>query len=88
MRYTLGDGITTSTPNFSRRRPAGPRRCNKLRRFELDATEANPGIVVLKLRHLNAPLHEAWIATIPAEDSGLGGPVTDLRIPNPVSFIV
>jgi len=33
-------------------------------------------------------LNEPWIATIPAEDFGFGGPVTDLRIPNPVSFIV
>ncbi|WP_429364559.1 GSU2403 family nucleotidyltransferase fold protein [Paraburkholderia sp. GAS32] len=56
--------------------------------FEPNATEANAGVVAQKLHHLEVLLHEPWLVTIPAEESGLGEPVVDLRVPNPVSFMV
>ncbi|UIF89270.1 GSU2403 family nucleotidyltransferase fold protein [Cupriavidus sp. UYPR2.512] len=87
MRYTFGeDGFYAE---FLTPLTGSPRRRNKVTgEFEPDATEANGGVVAQKLRHLEVLLHEPWMVTIPAEDSGLGESVVDLRIPNPVSFIV
>lgn len=87
MRYTYGeDGFYAEflTPQTG----SGKRRNKVTREMEPDHTEPNAGVVAQKLRHLEVLLHEPWLVTIPAEDTGLGEPVVDLRIPNPVSFIV
>ncbi|MFM0441594.1 GSU2403 family nucleotidyltransferase fold protein [Paraburkholderia strydomiana] len=53
-----------------------------------DATAINAGVVAQKLPHLEVLLHEPWLVTIPAEDSGLGEPVVGIQVPNPVSFMI
>jgi hypothetical protein len=91
MRYTLGLGGQANGfyAEFLTPLTGSGKRRNKLtKEFELDATEINAGVVAQKLRHLDVLLHEPWRVTIPAEDSGLGEAVADLRVPNPVSFMV
>ncbi|MEM5373310.1 GSU2403 family nucleotidyltransferase fold protein, partial [Paraburkholderia azotifigens] len=56
--------------------------------FKVDATELNAGVVAQKLRYLEVLLFQPWLVTIPADESGLGEAVIDLRVPNPVSFII
>lgn len=53
-----------------------------------DATSVHAGISAQKLRHLEVLLHEPWVVNVPAADSGISKAIQDLRIPNPVSFIV
>jgi hypothetical protein len=53
-----------------------------------DATSVHAGISAQKLRHLEVLLHEPWVVNLPAADSGISTAIQDLRIPNPVSFIV
>jgi hypothetical protein len=89
MRYTLGDEAKGFYAEFLTPLTGSPMRRNKVtKQFEPDATQANGGVVAQKLRHLEVLLHEPWLVTIPAEDSGIGEAVADLRIPNPVSFII
>lgn len=89
MRYTLGDAANGFYAEFLTPLTGSPLRRNKAtKQFELNATEANGGVVAQKLRHLEVLLHAPWLVTIPAEDSGLGEAVVDLRIPNPVSFMI
>lgn len=56
--------------------------------WEQDATDQRAGIVAQKLRFLDVLLFQPWLVTIPKEDSGLGEAVADLRVPNPVSFMI
>lgn len=58
------------------------------RNGEPDATTVNAGVSAQKLRHLEVLLHDPWVVSIPAADSGLNTEVPGLRIPNPVCFIV
>ncbi|TDQ93033.1 GSU2403 family nucleotidyltransferase fold protein [Paraburkholderia silvatlantica] len=89
MRYTLGEQAKGFYAEFLTPLTGSPMRRNKVtKQFEPDATEANAGVVAQKLRHLEVLLHEPWLVTIPAEDSGLGEVVADLRVPNPVSFMI
>ncbi|MDN7178000.1 nucleotidyltransferase domain-containing protein [Caballeronia sp. SEWSISQ10-4 2] len=89
MRYTLGEQANGFYAKFLTPLTGSGWRRNKSRtERELDATVANAGVVAQKLRHLEVLLHEPWLVTIPAADSGLGEAVADLRIPNPVSFMV
>ncbi|UVE69241.1 nucleotidyltransferase domain-containing protein [Burkholderia pyrrocinia] len=89
MRYTLGETANGFYAEFLTPLTGSPLRRNKsTRQMEQDATEANAGVVAQKLRHLEVLLHEPWIVTIPVEESGLGEALADLRIPNPVSFMV
>lgn len=89
MRYTLGGQANAFYAEFLTPLTGSDMRRNKVtREFERDATEANAGVVAQKLRHLEVLLHEPWLVTIPAEDSGIGEAVVDLRIPNPVSFMI
>jgi hypothetical protein len=89
MRYTLGDEANGFYAEFLTPLTGSPVRRNKTtKQFEPDATLANGGVVAQKLRHLEVLLHDPWLVTIPAEDSGIGEAVADLRIPNPVSFII
>ncbi|MGU7771828.1 GSU2403 family nucleotidyltransferase fold protein [Burkholderia sp. MR1-5-21] len=89
MRYTMGDQANGFYAEFLTPLTGSPRRRNKVtKQLEKDATEVNAGVVAQKLRHLEVLLHEPWLVTIPAEESGLGEAVPDLRIPNPVSFMV
>lgn len=89
MRYTLGDQANGFYAEFLTPLTGSGKRRNKItKQFELDATESNAGVVAQKLRHLEVLLHEPWLVTIPADESGLGEAVADLRVPNPVSFMV
>ncbi|NTX28576.1 hypothetical protein HT746_15800 [Burkholderia pyrrocinia] len=89
MRYTLGETANGFYAEFLTPLTGSPMRRNKAtRQMEQDATEANAGVVAQKLRHLEILLHEPWIVTIPVEESGIGEALADLRIPNPVSFMV
>lgn len=89
MRYTLGDEANGFYAEFLTPLTGSPVRRNKTtKQFEPDATLANSGVVAQKLRHLEVLLHDPWLVTIPTEDSGIGEAVADLRIPNPVSFII
>jgi len=89
MRYTLGKQANGFYAEFLTPLTGSLLRRNKVtRRMEQDATEANAGVVSQKLRHLEILLHEPWLVTIPAEESGCGDALVDLRIPNPVSFMV
>ena len=56
--------------------------------WEEDATELHAGVIAQKLRFLEVLLFEPWLVTIPKEESGLYEAVADLRVPNPVSFMV
>lgn len=87
MRYTYGtDGFYAEflTPQSG----TGKKRNKLTRVMEVDHTEPNAGVVAQKLWHLEVLLHEPWAVTIPEEESGLGEPVVDVQIPNPVTFIV
>lgn len=89
MRYTLGEEAKGFYAEFLTPLTGSPMRRNKVtKQFEPNATEANGGVVAQKLRHLEVLLHAPWLVTIPAEDSGIGEAVVDLRIPNPVSFMI
>ncbi|SAK90329.1 hypothetical protein AWB76_06543 [Caballeronia temeraria] len=89
MRYTLGDEANGFYAEFLTPLTGSPMRRNSItKQFEPDATLANGGVVAQKLRHLEVLLHEPWLVTIPADESGLREAVADLRIPNPVSFII
>jgi len=88
-RYTLGGNANGFYAEFLTPQTGSPRRRIKgTTETEPDATEAKAGVVAQKLRHLEVLLYEPWLVTIPAEESGLGEAVPDLRIPNPVSFMV
>ncbi len=52
------------------------------------ATEVHAGVVAQKLRHLEVLLYRPSIVTIPKDESGLEVAVGDLRLPNPVSFMI
>lgn len=88
MRYTLGENgfyaefLTPLRGSGMRRSKTAPNG------FEQDATEASVGVVAQKLRHLEVLLHQPWLVTIPEDQSGLGQALVDLRVPNPVSFII
>ncbi|OXI18781.1 GSU2403 family nucleotidyltransferase fold protein [Burkholderia sp. AU15512] len=89
MRYTLGEGGNGFYAEFLTPLVGSPRRRVKgTNDTEPNATEAKAGVVAQKLPHLEVLLHEPWIVTIPATESGLGESVRDLRIPNPVSFMI
>jgi hypothetical protein len=89
MRYTIGEQANGFYVEFLTPLTGSPVRRNKVtKQLEKNATEANAGVVAQKLRHLEVLLHEPWLVTVPAEESGLGEAVPDLRIPNPVSFMV
>ncbi|MGT2472101.1 GSU2403 family nucleotidyltransferase fold protein [Paraburkholderia terrae] len=56
--------------------------------WEEDATELHAGVVAQKLRFLEVLLFKPWLVTIPKDESGLDEAVADLRVPNPVSFMI
>jgi len=90
-RYTLGDEAKGFYAEFLTPLPAGSsgKRRNRLTKvLEPDATEQNAGVVAQKLRHLEVLLRDPWIVTIPADESGVGEAIADLRVPNPVSFMI
>jgi hypothetical protein len=75
---------TDFTLSFLRRLPAA----GKSATGKEDATELHAGVVAQKLRFLEVLLFKPWLVTIPKEESGLDEAVADVRVPNPVSFMV
>lgn len=89
MRYTTDKKANGFYAEFLTPLTGSPMRRNKVTGvMEKDATEENAGVVAQKLRHLEVLLHEPWLVTIPAEESGIREAVAGLQIPNPVSFVV
>ena len=73
--------------NFLRRSPV----VGKSATGKEDGRRTRPnftGVVAQKLRFLEVLLFKPWLVTIPKEESGLYEAVADLRVPNPVSFMV
>ncbi|WP_225031010.1 GSU2403 family nucleotidyltransferase fold protein [Paraburkholderia sp. XV] len=87
MRYTL-DGANGFYAEFLTPLTGSGKKRDGKGGFKNDATELKAGVVAQKLRHLEVLLFQPWLVTIPTDETGLGEPVTDLRVPNPVSFII
>ncbi|TCG03631.1 hypothetical protein BZM27_46930 [Paraburkholderia steynii] len=91
-RYTLGDEAKGFYAEFLTPLPPGDSGKERVapgkKEFRPKVTEESAGVVAQRLRHLEVLLHDPWVVTIPEEESGVGEAIVDLRVPNPVSFVV
>lgn len=91
-RYTLGDEAKGFYAEFLTPVPPGDSGMERVapgsREFRPKITEKNAGVVAQRLRHLEVLLRDPWVVTIPEGESGVGEPITELRVPNPVSFMI
>lgn len=88
MRYNLGGDANGFYAEFLTQLDGSGKKRDGRGGWVEDATESQAGIVAQKLRYLEVLLFQPWLVTIPKEESGLNEPVADLRVPNPVSFMI
>lgn len=88
MRYNLGGDTSGFYAEFLTPLTGSGKKRDGRGAWQEDATEVHAGIVAQKLRYLEVLLYQPWLVTIPKDESGLGEAVVDLRVPNPVSFMI
>jgi hypothetical protein len=88
MRYNLGGDANGFYAEFLTPLEGSGRKRDGKGGWLEDATELHAGVVAQKLRYLEVLLYQPWLVTIPEDESGLDETVTDLRVPNPVSFMI
>ncbi|QHE91180.1 hypothetical protein PI93_004615 [Pandoraea fibrosis] len=88
MRYNLSDGTNGFYAEFLTPLTGSGKKRDEHGVLQDDATEQHAGVVAQKLRYLEVLLYDPWFVTIPKDESGLGEAVADLRVPNPVSFMI
>lgn len=88
MRYNLGGDENGFYAEFLTPLTGSGQKRDGKGGLKEDATELYAGVVAQKLRYLEVLLFKPWLVTIPKEESGLDEAVADLRVPNPVSFMI
>lgn len=88
MRYNLGGNTSGFYAEFLTPLTGSGKKRDGKGVWQEDATELHAGVVAQKLRYLEVLLHQPWLVTIPTDESGLNEAVADLRVPNPVSFMI
>jgi len=88
MRYNLGGEENGFYAEFLTPLTGSGKKRDGNGGWQEDATELHAGVVAQKLRFLEVLLFKPWLVTIPKAESGLDEALADLRVPNPVSFMV